>query len=281
MKRAKRTIVILGLALAGCRAPILAPTYTPEVFSVRILATTTTHRLLQDLANGYSSFGVHLALDTDTANWQAVSAQLLADDAPFALTAYLPVDAPLWAAPVGYDGLAIIVAANNGVQSLTMDQIRRIFQGRITSWDELGGTALPITVISRETGADTRHVFDDQVMTGRRVVQGAQLALSSASVVEIVARTPGAIGYTSLALLDARVRPLALVTEAGTGPVRPSAENIASGRYPLVMPVYVVGHTAPRTGTPAYDWFAWMQSESGQEIISRHYSPLSAANRAS
>ncbi len=61
-----------------------------------------------------------LAVSSAVANWTTVYERLLAGDVPFALTTYLPTDAALWAAPIGQDGIAVIVHATNPVPALTL-----------------------------------------------------------------------------------------------------------------------------------------------------------------
>jgi phosphate transport system substrate-binding protein len=270
MKRAKRTIVILSLALASCRAPVYTPTATPQSVSVTVLATTSTYTLLEALANGYSLSGMRVALHSASASWDAVRQQLEAGAAPFALTTYLAPDSPLWAAQIGQDGIAVITHPDNPVPALALDKLSRIFQGRITNWNQVGGPNLTIQVISRESGADTRQAFQALVMGDARTTLNARLALSSQSMVTLVAADPGAIGYVSMALADSRVRVIPIAA-AGATPVLPTPDTVNSGLYPLRTPILVVGPQPPAESSPYRDWFAWMQSEAGQNIVRQKY----------
>lgn len=274
MRRAKRTIVILSLALAGCSGPVASPTVTPVTLHLRILATTATSPLLDDLVAAYQRPGALLMVSSAAASWETVLNRLLAGEVPYALTTYLPADAGLWAAPVGYDGIAIVVHRSNLVPALTADDLRRLFQGQIAAWSELGGPDLPVVVVSRDAGADTRLVFEALVMGGRRTTAGARLALSSQSVIDIVSRTPGAVGYTSMALADERVRTVPLIAEEGAEPVTLTAETVSGGTYPLRAPLLVVGLAPPAEDSVYRDWFAWMQSEAGQAVVAQRYAAL-------
>ncbi len=275
MKRAKRTIVILSLALASCRGPIYTPTATPQVMSVRLMATSTAYPLLQDFAVGFEQPGVRLSVTGQAASWDVIYRQMLANSTPYALTSYVPGDVPLWVAPIGFDALVFVVNPANTVLSLTFDDLRNLFQGRVTSWTEVGGPDLPVTVVSREDGADTRLVFGQSVMGPRHTTLAARLALSGRSVLDIVASTPGAIGYVGMEQFDSRVRPMPLAEEIGGVPVLPTRATIASGQYPLLMPIQIVGLAPPEEGSVYRDWFAWMQSPAGQALVQARYSPQS------
>jgi phosphate transport system substrate-binding protein len=253
---------------------MVSPTATPQTVSVRILATTTTYSLLRDLAGAYQVPGTLLAVNSAEGSWNTIYTRLLAGEAPFALTTYLPPDANLWAAPVGQDGIAVIVHAANPVPSLTAEDLRLIFQGRIVAWTEVGGPDLPVTVVSREDGADTRLVFEALVMGQRRTTLTARLALSSASMVDLVATDPGAIGYVSMAQVDDRVRVVPVAAQAGDPPLRPTVESVSANTYPLRAPILLVGPEPPDQDSVYRDWFAWMQSDAGQAIVGRRHGAL-------
>lgn len=274
MRRAKRTLVILSLALAGCRGPVLSPTATPHAVTVHLLATTSTYPLLQDFASAYRPANTLLAVERSAAGWESVYALLRAGDAPFALTTVQPPDAAWWAAQVGWDGLAIVVHTTNDVPELTLDDLRRVFQGRVESWAEFGGLDVPVTVVSQEAGAEARQLFELAVMGWARITPAARLALSSASVVDIVGSVPGAVGFVSMAHLDERVRAVALRVPGRDLPVLPSPEAVTSGDYPLRAPVLVVGPQPPLDGSVYWDWFAWMQSAPGQQVVGQYYGVL-------
>jgi phosphate transport system substrate-binding protein len=275
MRRTKHTIIILGLALASCRGPMAVPTATPQTYTVHILATTATYPLLQELAAGYNRPGTLLAVNSAVVDWATIYDRLLAGEVPFALTTYIPAGADLWAAPIAQDGIAIIAHIANPVPALTVDDLRQIFQGQITSWAAMGGDDQSVMVVSRESGADTRLAFEALVMNRQPVTLNARLALSSESMVEIVAETPGAIGYVSMtwAAADSRVRVVPVWSASGDAQL-PTPETVGADAYPLRTPVLIVGLEAPAPDTIYYNWFTWMQSDPGQQIVAQHYGTL-------
>ncbi|MBN1681162.1 MAG: substrate-binding domain-containing protein [Anaerolineae bacterium] len=274
MKRAQCTIVILSLALAGCRGPSYAPTMTPDAVGVRILATTTTHPLLQNLVTHYERPGTLLTVNSAAASWPVVEAKLRAGEFPYAMTTYAAPETDWWVAPLGQDAIAVIVHAQNPVNALSARDLRRIFQGQITEWARFGGADMPITVVCQEDGADTQLVFQILVMGERRTTRTARLALSSQGVVDMVARQPGAIGYVSLAYVDERVRPVPLASDGDGVPVLPTSDTINANLYPLRTPIMIVGLEPPADESIYRDLFAWMQSDAGQTIVSEWYEPV-------
>jgi len=270
MKRAKRTIVIISLALASCRGPVYSPTMTPQVFNVRLIATVSTAPLLAEWVEAY---GEHAALivDLSSVGWPAAQAQVLSGRVAYAATLSLAPDPALWAAPIAIDGIALIVHPSNPIPALTREDLRALFLGRAAAWTVLGGPALPVTVVSAETGDDLRQGLELLALGGGRITQGARLALSPRSMIDLVAGEPGAIGYVALSALtgaapgSVRIVPI----DPGTGepPVLPTPAARNERRYPLRLPVSVVGRQAPPPDSPYYALFAWMQSDEGQAFL--------------
>src|SRR5258708_6714396 len=62
---------------------------------------------------------------------------------------------------VALDGLSIYVNANNSITELSLDQLNQIFTGKITNWKDVGGSAAPITVYSRENSSGTYEFFKE------------------------------------------------------------------------------------------------------------------------
>lgn len=279
MRQTKRTLVILGLALASCRGPITLPaTLTPQTVSVRIMATTATAPLLNEFVTGYEVPGTLLVVDRTVANWQTIQARLAAGDVPYALTTYVSPDGAWWIAPVGYDGIVVIVHPTTVVPVLTLTDLQLVMSGQLVDWAAVGGTAGPVTVVSREAGSATRLAFEAQVMAGETPALQARLALSSAQMVDLVANTPGAIGYVSMGWLgDAagRVAVVPLSPAPGAPGVVPSPAAVSDGSYPLRTGVMIAGTAPPEPNSVFWQWFTWMQSDAGQAVVTRRFSGLS------
>jgi len=64
---------------------------------------------------------------------------------------------------------------NTGIDSLTRDEIRDIFTGKIKNWSELGGDDQPIVVINREKSSGTRAAFGSLALGGDVFTAGEEL----------------------------------------------------------------------------------------------------------
>ncbi|HVO41447.1 MAG TPA: substrate-binding domain-containing protein [Aggregatilineales bacterium] len=261
IKHAKQSLIILSLALAGCRGPIAPPTPTLEIKSLRLAADGATLPLLRDLTSNYVPTGVII-------DWQIEVSEVhdMADwlkRVPYALTDYVPevLSRDIWSTPVGQDAIAIIIPTSNTLTNLTAAQLRGVLQGRITNWTQLGGLDLPIVVVARDETSSAAMIVQSIVLGDRRTTRTARLAATDDTMVDLVGSIPGAVGYVSLSYLSNRVR--ALPIEG----VAPSVSTMDS--YPIRAPILFVGASEP--GDNAYRaFFSWVQSPAGQKIVRRH-----------
>jgi phosphate transport system substrate-binding protein len=270
MKSPKRTLVIVAFTtLVGCSSPGV-PATMPDtsVQTLRLYATTATLPLVTDLTGSYGD--PQLNFETHSGNLRSALNSLLEGESSYLFTTHLPAPeafpVTLWAAPVGQDGIAIIVNPVNSVDDLSLDMLREIYQGRISNWRDLGGQDSDLVIFSREDGSDTRAEFDRQVMGQRKTTLAARLIVTSSSMVEAVASTPGGIGYVSLAYLNPSVQALAIQG------IIPDQASILANRYPLRSTLFVVGLTEPTATSRAF--IGWLQSPTGQSVVARRYSPL-------
>ena len=69
------------------------------------------------------------------------------------------------AIPIARDALAIVIGVNNPFKgSLSMTQLKDIYQGKITNWSQLGGADMPIKVINRANASGTQSLFQSVVL---------------------------------------------------------------------------------------------------------------------
>ena len=97
---------------------------------------------------------------------------------------------------------AVVVNSQvTGVTNLTSAQIKEIYTGKATNWNQVGGPNLPIVVISRPAGSGTRVTFQQFILggTAESVTGSSHLTESTTGAVQkAVAQTAGAIAYLAV-----------------------------------------------------------------------------------
>lgn len=168
---------------------------------------------------------------------------------------------------IAKDGIAVIVNSSNPISDISMDDVRKIFSGEITSWKDLGGEDAPITVIIREDGSGTRGAFQEIVLgkdgdfTDKAIIQNSTGALRTA-----VAKDPNAIGFISLGALNSDVKALKI------DGVQISKENILNDSYKIARPFLYLTKDDPQGLVKSFIDF--VLSPEGQEIVGKEFIPV-------
>ena len=167
---------------------------------------------------------------------------------------------------VAKDGLSIYAHESNAVPSLSLEQLRGIYTGGITNWKQVGGRDAPIILYGRENNSGTYVYFKDNVLLGRDYSPRCQTLPGTAAVVNAVARDPNGIGYGGAAYGQG-VRELGVRREEGSPAVKPNAETVRDGSYPITRNLYLYTRTRPAGDVKKF--VDWVLSPDGQQLASK------------
>ena len=167
---------------------------------------------------------------------------------------------------VARDGISIVVNKENPIQALTLDQLRKIFNGTYKNWSEVGGPDGKIIVLSRETSSGTYVYVQEEVLQKDNYAQEARLMTSNAAIAQAVNQDKGAIGYVGVAYAkgaDVKIVPVKKVEMSQ--PVMPTDETIKDGTYPISRPLHLYTNGEPKENIKAFIDFCF--SDEGQKIV--------------
>lgn len=131
-------------------------------------------------------------------------------------------------------GFAVVVSEGAGVKSLTKQQIKDIFSGKVKNWKEVGGADKEIFLIHRPSSSGTRATFVKTVLDGDKSLENDSLGSvqdSNGAVAKAMAQNDGAISYLALSYLNSD-ETKSLVKVAIDG-VQADKANITTGKYPF------------------------------------------------
>ena len=163
--------------------------------------------------------------------------------------------------PVALDAIIPVVSPKNAVASLTMEQLRDLFAGKIKNWKELGGADAPVVVVGRDSSSGTFESWQELVMGKTRVSQRALLQSSSGGVVQAVAGNPNAIGYIGVGYLDSQIKGLVV------NGVQPGAKTAQDGTWPISRELYLFTSGQPQGD--AKKLVDYTLSAEGQQFVSK------------
>lgn len=129
---------------------------------------------------------------------------------------------------IGKSQIYVGVNKDNPVKSLTKDQIKGIFTGKIQNWKEVGGNDEPIMPIISTQNPATMGAFKKMVLDGEDYVKDNLDIPTYAEIQNAIASNPGAAGFGPYSSLNAPgcalpkipdfVRPVIVMTKGAPSP---------------------------------------------------------------
>ena len=173
--------------------------------------------------------------------------------------------------PFATDAFVFVVNEKNPVDSITVEEARKIYTGEITNWAELGGNDIPIIPFQRNPEAGSQTLMEKHVMQGTPMMEAPTdyIIASMGGLMEAVKsydNSAGAIGYSVYYYAEEMKAAQGLKLLKLNG-VEPNPETIRSEEYHIVNPKYVVISAKQPEDSPARRLYDWLLSEEGQRLI--------------
>lgn len=192
--------------------------------------------------------------------------------------------------PVAIDGIAIAVNPNLQIPGLTVAQLKDIYTGKLTNWQQVKGPNLPITPYSRRLDeGGTVEFFDENVMAGEKFGANVKFIPTTTQALQEVAKNPGGIYYASAPEVvgQCTVKPLPLGRKSDQlippykEPFIPlqncpqqrnqlNATAFQKGEYPITRRLFVLVKQNGQNDQQAGEAYAnWLLTDQGQELITK------------
>ncbi|MEH2221714.1 PstS family phosphate ABC transporter substrate-binding protein [Nostoc sp.] len=192
--------------------------------------------------------------------------------------------------PVAIDGIAIAVNYNLNIPGLTVAQLKDIYTGKITNWQQVGGPNLPIKIYSRNKEAGgTVEFFIENVLNKENFGTNVSYVGTTTEAVRKVAANSGAIYYASapevVPQCTIKSLPLGRISGQFVPPYQqpvvspsecPSKRNqlnsqaFRSGDYAITRNLFVIVKQNGQTDQQAGEAYAnWLLTPQGQELIEK------------
>lgn len=148
--------------------------------------------------------------------------------------------------PVAIDGVAFFVNPQLPVAALSIEQLKDVFQGKITNWKELGGLDLPIFPVSQDPEV---HVTVSLLLNnGEQLGDRVKIVRDYTTAMQEVAKNPGAISFSPASLVrnQQSIRSIGLAKGNSQQYVFPidngqiNLKALRNGSYPITRRMYVI-----------------------------------------
>lgn len=200
-----------------------------------------------------------------------------------------------YAVPVAIDMVAVYVNKDNPIEGMTLAQVDAVFSETrrcghpedITRWGQLGLTGAwtnrDFTLYSRNAVSGTYGYFKQHALCDGDFRASTNEQPGSSAVVQGVAESINGIGYSGIGYITSGVRTVPLAREEGQPFADTTAENAATGDYPLARFLYVYVNKAPNGELDPItrEFIKLVLSKEGQQVVVRDgYVPLPESEAA-
>jgi phosphate transport system substrate-binding protein len=175
---------------------------------------------------------------------------------------------------IAQDVVAMITHPETGIDSLSLEQVSKIFNGTILNWKELGGTDLAIKIYGRDKNSGTRFYLKDKLSVKNFPSHCSELK-NNLEIIAAVSKEKGAIGYVNIgSIVDAEGKPTNKVWAMNLFIDHNSAcspyeyQRIRYGEYPLVRPL--IQYTNGKPSNQLLEFINFELLEKQQASIEKH-----------
>lgn len=255
--------LILLIFMAGC-----AGTHQRQVYVIRLKGSDTMlllatrwaeeymkeHPSVSVYAEGGGSALGFKSLIKGEIDIGAASRPIQANEARQLAEKYGKIGMGFW---VAKDALSIYLNPENPIRNLSLAQLKAIFTGDISNWEQVGGNQQPIDVIIRSPNSGTYLYFKEHVLEGESYSSAAKTLSTTAAVVKAISERVGAIGYGGIAygqnLIHCQINNVA-----------PTEQNVRTDTYPIIRYLYLYTIDTPQGEVKSFiDWVL----KDGQKVV--------------
>ncbi|NHN48150.1 PstS family phosphate ABC transporter substrate-binding protein [Halostella sp. JP-L12] len=167
---------------------------------------------------------------------------------------------------VGVDGQPIVVSteiADAGIEQITLDELKGIYEGDISNWSEIGGPDRDILALGRAEGSGTDTAFRSNVFGDpEHPIEPDQRFGQNQQLQQAISQADNAIAYIALAFVSEDTPAIGLEID---GTVYEYGENLGSQEYPLSRDLHA--YTWEDTSKKEAAFLNFCLSDFGQEMF--------------
>lgn len=181
--------------------------------------------------------------------------------------------------PIVKEAFVFLVNKENPVDTISVQQIQDIYQGKIKNWKELGGPDKEIIAYQRPDNSGSQTIMQNMVMKGLKLMDAPKALKPGAmeGLIEVIAsydNSDRAIGYSVYYFANSMYNKDTIKFVKVNG-VEPNNETIKTDKYLYTSAYYAVLKKSEPKDSNARKLLAWILSDNGQKLAEESgYVPL-------
>lgn len=172
---------------------------------------------------------------------------------------------------IAKEAFVFFVHKDNPVESLTTEEIKKIYSGKITNWKEVGGKDEEIIAFQRNEGSGSQSMLI-RFMAGTPIMdapteQVNDLMVGIIDQVSDYKNKTNSIGFSFRYYMEGIIKNPNVKILKVDG-IEPNVQNIKNDKYPITTSLYAVTYKN-NDNENVQKLLDWILSDEGQEIIEK------------
>ncbi|MFP4165414.1 MAG: substrate-binding domain-containing protein [Chitinispirillaceae bacterium] len=236
--------------------------------SKQMAAHSTSNPALADSINNHivshnKTHGAHMNVIDGTAKLGMVARMPSEDE----LTHADSLGVELEITPFALDAFTFLVHSKNPVKNISLEDIRSIYTGSITNWNELGGHDLNIRPYQRNRNSGSQEMMMSMVMGDLEMIDSPNMIMQGMmGPYNALEHDTAGIGYT-VYFYGLNMSPDFLIDFCSVDDVFPDYETIQNRQYPLWSDVYLINRTDLDRTSLAAHIRDFILAPQGQQVV--------------
>ncbi len=159
---------------------------------------------------------------------------------------------------IAKDAVSIYLNNQNPIRDLTLQQVRKIYEGEYRNWSQVGGINEPIMILNRLPNSGTYLYIKEYVLKGSEYTQNAVNMSSYNRLLKSIEDDRRAIGYGG-------IWSQANIKSCRINGISPTWKNIMNDEYPLSR--YLYFYTVNTPEGEVREFIDWVLGPQGQQVI--------------
>ena len=172
---------------------------------------------------------------------------------------------------IAKEAFVFFVNKNNPIDSLTTEEIKKIYSGEITNWKEVGGKNEEIIAFQRNIGSGSQSMLE-RFMGETPIMEAPKEQVDdmmSGIIVQVAdyKNTTSSIGFSFRYYMEGIIKN-PYVKMLKIDGIEPNIKNIKNDKYPITTSLYAVTYKNNENEN-VQKLIDWILSSEGQEIIEK------------
>jgi phosphate transport system substrate-binding protein len=175
----------------------------------------------------------------------------------------------LMEAPVALDALIFLVNVQNPANSLSTQQIKDIYTGKITNWSEVGGEYIKLNAYTRERNSGSQELMESLMMKNLTMHEFPDMMIMGMmGLINMIETDQQGLGYSVNYYTRYMIRSdyIKIIDVDG---IAPNNFNMQTRKYGYTAEVYAVIRENTDRNSMAFKIFELLQKPSGQAVVAK------------